>query len=290
MMMEAFYNKFPEIAEKETRCIIITNKQRGLPNGEYFLVESYCNDPKCDCRRVFINFLHKEEILATVGYGWESLDFYEKWIGEPDMAVDAKGPVLELTGPNTKYSETILRLFKEVILKDKQYIERLKRHYDMFKKCLYNKDDIEEDEELEDFNPEEHKIADLLEERGTGLESINDSNREAFYPIIMAIEETIWKHYSADDSLKDSDIIESLKNLRGNILSENAKFGRMEGEIVKKLKLVLFLNSYDKRDVSLSISSVLKSAKLHRSIDGSRGYLNFISRFFEQMKNNGDEE
>jgi len=133
MMMEAFHNKFPEIAEKETRCIIITNKQGGLPNGEYFLVESYCNDAKCDCRRVFINFLHEDQILATIGYGWETLEFYKKWMGEPDMAVDMKGPILELTGPHTKHSETLLKLFETVILKDSKYIERLKRHYEIFK-------------------------------------------------------------------------------------------------------------------------------------------------------------
>lgn len=134
--MVPFYTKFPKLAEKETRCIIIMDEREGLPFGEYFLLESYCNDPECDCRRVFINIQHKGEILATIGYGWESLDFYENWIGEPDMASDVKGPTLELTGFHTEHSEVLLKLFKKLMLRDKVFIERLKRHYNLFKKKL----------------------------------------------------------------------------------------------------------------------------------------------------------
>ncbi|MBI4981174.1 hypothetical protein HZC30_06490 [Candidatus Woesearchaeota archaeon] len=285
MMMEQFYNQFPDIAEKETRCIHIMSEEEGLPKGEYFLLESYCNDPKCDCRRVFINILYKDKILATIGYGWESIAFYEKWMGELRFASDAKGPILELTGPHTEYSEMLLKLFKEVILKDNLYIDRLKKHYKMFKKHSSKKrsDKEEMEEELENFDPESHTIINLCKEDGTGIDAITDTNREAFYPIIMAIEETIWKHYLEDSSLKDLEIIESLKNLRDKIFSEDANFNQLEEEIVTKLKLVLFLNNYDRRDLSLSISSVLKSAKLHKSLHGSTGYLDFISSFFNQM-------
>ncbi len=282
MMMEPFYSKFPDIAEKETRGIMILNEKEELPKGEYFLLESYCNDPKCDCRRVFINVLYKDKILATIGYGWEEVEFYEKWMGEPDMAVEMKGPILELTGPHTEYSETLLKLFKNVILSDKIYIDRLKRHYKMFKNSEPKEnDDLKE--KLENFDPEAHTIADLCTETGTGIDAINDNNREAFYPIIMAIEETIWDKYSKDRSLKDSEIIELLKKLRDNIFSENVVFNQLEEELIVKLKLVLLLNNYDRRDLSLSISSVLKSAKLHKSLGGSTGYLDFISNFFNQM-------
>jgi hypothetical protein len=130
--MEPFHNRFPEIAEKETRCIIIPHGKK-LPAGEYFLAESYCNDSNCDCRRVFINIIHNRSIVATIGYGWEDLSFYEKWLGEKNLAVDMKGPILELGGQQTEHSSELLRLFKEAILNDEMYIERLKRHYDMFK-------------------------------------------------------------------------------------------------------------------------------------------------------------
>ena len=132
MMMEPFYVRFPDIAEKETRCIIIPPGKK-LPAGEYFLTESYCNDNKCDCRRVFINIVYKNRIVATIGYGWEATDFYEKWLGEESLAEDMKGPILELGGQQTEHSAELLKLFKEVMLNDAVFIERLKRHYEMFK-------------------------------------------------------------------------------------------------------------------------------------------------------------
>lgn len=144
-------------------------------------------------------------------------------------------------------------------------------------------DEKELKEKLEHFNPEQHSVLELCKEKGTGITAINDENREAFYPLLLAIEETIWNHYSNDSSLKDSDIIESLKKIRDNVFSRDINFDGLGNHIITKIKLVLFLNKYDRRDISLSISSVLKSAKLHRSVGGSRGYLDFISQFFNQM-------
>src|SRR3989344_510036 len=103
MMMESFHNRFLDVAEKETRCIIIPFGKK-LPAGEYFLTESYCNDDNCDCRRVFINIVHNQEIVATIGYGWEDLPFYEKWLGDKSLAKDMKRPILELGTQQSKHS------------------------------------------------------------------------------------------------------------------------------------------------------------------------------------------
>ena len=135
MMMEPFHNKFPRIAEKETRCVIMP-EGKALPAGEYYFMESFCNDKNCDCRRAFINVIHKKEPLATIGYGWEDIRFYEKWIGDKLLAKDMKGPTLLLEGYGSKHAEAILKLFREIILSDKIFIERLKRHYKMFKEKL----------------------------------------------------------------------------------------------------------------------------------------------------------
>ena len=134
-MMEMFVNKFPDIAERETRCVIIP-KGNSLPAGSYYMVESFCNDKKCDCRRAFINVIYNDDIIATIGFGWEDLKFYEKWAQDKSMAPDLKGPTLEVTGEYTKYSKKILELFKELMIPDKVFIERLKRHYKMFKERL----------------------------------------------------------------------------------------------------------------------------------------------------------
>ena len=131
-MMEPFHNSFLDVAGKETRCIIIPPGKK-LPEGEYYLTESYCNDGNCDCRRVFINIMHNQKIVATIGYGWEELPFYEKWSGDKNLTVEMKGPILELGGQQTEHSSELLKLFKVIVLDDEMYIERLKRHYDTFK-------------------------------------------------------------------------------------------------------------------------------------------------------------
>lgn len=78
-----------------------------------------------------------EEVVATIGFGWEELDFYMKWAhGDKDIGKHMKGPVLELTGVHTKYSERALILFKEFIKQDEVFLERLKKHYKMFKEAL----------------------------------------------------------------------------------------------------------------------------------------------------------
>ena len=116
-----FHEKFPDFAEKETRSIVVKNESLGLPLGQYFLLESYCTDKKCDCKRVFINVLFGEKFLATIGYGWGSLEFYKKWFrfekGDENIIENIKGPILELTGHYTQYSEKLLELFNGIMVK-----------------------------------------------------------------------------------------------------------------------------------------------------------------------------
>ena len=121
-MMEPFHIRLPEAAERETRSFIVP-KGNALPEGEYLLMESYCNDKNCDCRRVFINIFHNEKVLATIGFGWEDMAFYQKWAhGDKDIALNMKGSFLELSGFRSKYSETLLEFFKVVIMKDNAYV------------------------------------------------------------------------------------------------------------------------------------------------------------------------
>ena len=139
-VMAEFHARFPEVAEKETRMVIIMHDgDLGLPRGEYLFIESYCvrKIKDCDCRRVFLNVWNGKEFLATIGYGWEDKGYYANWFGtlatDQDLVSDMKGPILELTGYNSKYSTQLLDLFKKVLMKDSIYMERLKRHYKLFK-------------------------------------------------------------------------------------------------------------------------------------------------------------
>lgn len=138
MAMIPFYTKFPDLAVRETRSVIAWGRD-DLPDGEYGFLEFYCDEADCDCRRVIINVLSPttgDKVWATINYGWESLEFYETWMRSKQHARDCKGPSLDPLNPQTKYSPGLLRLF-EFVLEDEKYVERLRRHYDLFKSSLY---------------------------------------------------------------------------------------------------------------------------------------------------------
>jgi len=137
MELVPFYRQFPDLAAQETRSIFIF-KRAELPPGQYGFLELFCDDPKCDCRRVVISVISPQmgtAPLATINYGWERVAFYARWLGTWQGAAACKGPSLDPLNPQTAYSEALLALF-ESALEDEQYKERLERHYALFKSTL----------------------------------------------------------------------------------------------------------------------------------------------------------
>ena len=136
MPYSLFHEKFPAIAENETRSITIINNPE-LPSDSYGLIESYCDELDCDCRRVFLSIISEkhEKVLAVIAFGWESKQFYAKWFGgnDPQTINELQGPILNLISPQSKFAPKLLELVNSVVLQDKKYIERLKRHYAMFR-------------------------------------------------------------------------------------------------------------------------------------------------------------
>jgi hypothetical protein len=142
------YEKLSEVAEKETRSILINASTRkflpnpteykDLPDGNYSLIEAYCNDEDCDCRRVFFNVVSdfNQRPLAVVTYGWESRKYYEKWMGDTDESIISTlyGTSLNLASSQSLFAEKLLKLITEVVLTDPNYVERIKNHYKMFRK------------------------------------------------------------------------------------------------------------------------------------------------------------
>lgn len=139
MAMVPFYTRFRDLAFKEMRSATVRGMP-GLPDGEYGFLELYCDEPACDCRRVLIDVITptSSKIWATINYGWESLEFYEKWMRDKDTARECYGATLDPLNPQTEYSDALLQLFNHV-LQDKVYVERLKRHYQLFKSDLQKK-------------------------------------------------------------------------------------------------------------------------------------------------------
>src|SRR5260221_3862209 len=101
--MTPFHSLFPELAQREVRCLHLgpspgsepqTTPQ--LPPDEYAYIEFYCEDPGCDCRRVFFHVIRKAEpdkVLASM-YGWEKESFYLKhssWLSEAEARRTVRG-------------------------------------------------------------------------------------------------------------------------------------------------------------------------------------------------------
>ena len=139
MMMTPFSAKFADLAWQETRTITVRGRDE-LPDGEYAFVESYCDDAGCDCRRVMLTVLGRtsgSRVWATISYGWERAEFYERWVGRAAEGADTKGPYLDPLNPQSRYADVLLGMF-EYVITDKAYVERLERHYWMFKAVAKN--------------------------------------------------------------------------------------------------------------------------------------------------------
>lgn len=130
-----------DLAQTETKEFIVSAPlwEGGLPTGRYTLLESYCADKRCDCRKVMVNILSKENntILATIGYGWENEQFYIEWMhGDEEIGKGLAGAYLEPGGLQSAYSQACLQLFKEIIATEPSYVDLLKRHAKIFKDRL----------------------------------------------------------------------------------------------------------------------------------------------------------
>jgi hypothetical protein len=138
MSYAPFHEYCPEIAEKETRVItILEDASWKLPPADYGFVEMFCKDQGCDCRRVFFLVMSSidEQPKAVIAYGWEKKKFYVKWFRNTDPTVikDLMGPVLNQMSPQSELAPELLQLCIDILLRDKSYIQRVKRHYSMMR-------------------------------------------------------------------------------------------------------------------------------------------------------------
>jgi hypothetical protein len=138
-----FFQLCPEIAEKETRVITIIqdDNEFNLPQGNYVFMELFCDE--CDCRRVFLQVFKNQEIVGTIAYGWEKLSFYKKefkGFSEEDIK-EVKGPSLDSFQYQSDISDGVLKMFNAILFSDKEYIDRIKKHYDEFKINLRSQQD-----------------------------------------------------------------------------------------------------------------------------------------------------
>jgi hypothetical protein len=143
MSFSLFHDFFPELAEKETRSVSILGEAAwDLPPGNYALLEMFCDEVSCDCRRVMFYVISDryQNMETVVSYGWESYDFYAKWLNEdnPEIVQCLIGPCLNVGSPQSQLSPRILEMVR-FVLEDGAFVDRVKRHYQMFRERIDRK-------------------------------------------------------------------------------------------------------------------------------------------------------
>ena len=132
-----FANCFPDVADSESKLIEVPHVSGDLSAGMYVLQEWYCLDNTCDCRKVIINISPvslPDKILASIGYGWESREFYKAWAyGDDGIADMMVGTHLEFGGRQSDHSKYFLDRCNMLIRKDKDFTESVRKHYAGFK-------------------------------------------------------------------------------------------------------------------------------------------------------------
>jgi hypothetical protein len=140
--MIAFVSRFPELAARETRCLHVLESDGLLPRGEYGYLEHYCEQPDCDCRRVLLRVTSAQSphtVLATINYGWESTEFYTRWMhGDTQAGREITSASLDPLHPQSKHADYLLDFFRREMITDPVYVARLAHHYQMFKQTLLN--------------------------------------------------------------------------------------------------------------------------------------------------------
>jgi hypothetical protein len=138
MPLEPFDQICPEIARAEMRVCTVPTSGLGVPAGEYFLREFYCNESGCDCRRVMVQFLPTDgsvHVAASINFGWEKAKYYRKWSSDPELWREMSGAILEPLAEQGPHKRRFLLIFNHLI-KDRTLVAVFRRHYAQAKAAL----------------------------------------------------------------------------------------------------------------------------------------------------------
>lgn len=134
-----FHDYFIEVAKNETRSFFIVENGNVI-DDRFALFELYCNDRNCDCRRVmfYVYSEKQKKNVAVIGFGWEPEKYYRKWcpaLRKEDIE-EMIGPSLNSMSPQSEMAPVILDHVKSILEKDRNYVDRIIRHYNMFRKKI----------------------------------------------------------------------------------------------------------------------------------------------------------
>jgi hypothetical protein len=104
-----------------------------------------------------------------------------------------------------------------------------------------------------------------------------DWNDDRYLPLLMKIEPAITAVYRTNPAVKDKQVIAVLERLATK--PEMSLANPLAVSIQDNLKLTLSLYNFSRREVLGTLKRVLKSAKRHHKLDGSRGCLDFVKDY-----------
>ncbi len=137
MPMVPFHSRCPDVARREIRSLTVLPGAGSPPTEEYAFLEWYCDDPKCDCRRAFIQILASSRpgvILASLNIGWENEEFYHKQFPYmPEAAREITEGSLDPINEQSDEAPALLKLFQDHVA-SAAYRARLKQHYELFRR------------------------------------------------------------------------------------------------------------------------------------------------------------
>ncbi len=117
MYLTRFMDIFPEQATAEVKVLHV-GEGAPIPADEYALLDAYCLDPDCHCRRVMLNVVRRAEpqrYLASISFAF-------------DRDASDSGPYLDPLNPQSEYAQALLELLA-VHLEDPAVIGRFQAHY-----------------------------------------------------------------------------------------------------------------------------------------------------------------
>ena len=135
-----FHSYLPDVAALETRSLTLmsADNEFDLPVGEYTFIELFCDE--CDCRKAIFYVVKNQgrSPVAVISWGWETRQFYEKWLGFKDNNAikEIIGVGLNSMSPQSPIAPKILDMFKAVVVKDVKYLERVKKHYEIMRQTI----------------------------------------------------------------------------------------------------------------------------------------------------------
>ncbi|KPA17361.1 hypothetical protein MHK_002419 [Candidatus Magnetomorum sp. HK-1] len=73
--------------------------------------------------------------MAVITYGWENRKYYINWMGDndPNVIDSLVGLGLNLSSPQSKFAQALLKKIDYVIKIDPNYVKRIQKHYKLFR-------------------------------------------------------------------------------------------------------------------------------------------------------------